>query len=397
MFKKTKKVFLDYASTTPTDKKVVSSMLPFFTKNFANPSALYDEGLDTRVIINEARQKVARITQTKEDEVIFTGSGTESDNLGIIGVARAVAKKAKIETPHIITTEIEHVAVLQACRQLETERFEVTYLPVDENGLVSAKDVVAEMRPETILVSVMLANNEIGTVLPVRQIGVEISRYKKEAGRIVSDFPYLHCDASQAPNYLNINVDRLGVDLLTLDSSKIYGPKGVGCLIKKSYVPAESILYGGGQEDGLRPGTENVAGIIGFVHALEITTEMQELESDRLSKLQEYFIEKITKEIPTAQLNGSLKNRLPNNVNICISGLNAEFAVIQLNELGICCAAMTACKNLSGEISSYVVKSLGNGCEKSSLRLTMGRDTVKKDIDKAVAAIKEIILAQGLK
>lgn len=385
MFRKTKRVFLDYASTTPVDRRVLHTMRRFHSRDFANPSALYNEGVDVREQIEDARERVSRLLQVRSGEIIFTGSGTESDNLAIVGVARAIVaantNNFEDKRPHIITTNIEHVAVLESCRRLEKEGFEVTYLPVDENGLITADQVASELRPETILVSVMLANNEIGTVLPVRQIGVALRKYKKDKGRIISEFPYLHTDASQAPNYLNVNVDGLSADLMTLDGSKIYGPKGVGCLVKKGYVPIEPILYGGGQEDGLRPGTENVANIIGFAEALKITIEMQEKESARLAELQKYFIERLEKEIPQAKLNGSLKNRLPNNINICIPDLNAEFAVIQLNEVGVCCAAMTACKNLSGDVSSYVVKSLGGGCDKSSLRFSMGRYTSGGDID----------------
>jgi cysteine desulfurase len=396
MFKKTKKVFLDYASTTPTDPRVVRTMTPFFTKKFHNASALYDEGVDNRNALDDCREKIARLTQTKPDEIIFTGSGTESDNLAIVGVARAIVKKhadkfSDNKKPHIITTNIEHVAVLESCRQLEREGFDVTYLPVNENGLVQANQIKKELRSETILISVMLANNEIGTVMPIRQISAEVKKYKKEQGKILHDAPYFHTDASQAPNHLNINVDGLGVDMMALDGSKIYGPKGVGCLIKKSFVPAESILYGGVQEDGLRPGTENLASIVGFTRALEITMEMREKETARVTELQKYFLEQLADKIPQAKLNGSKKHRLPNIVNICIPDLNAEFAVIQLNEKGISCAAMTACKNLSGDISSYVVKSLGDGCEKSSLRFSLGRGSRKGDVDFVVEKLTEIL------
>ena len=342
MFDNSKRVFLDYASTTPTDKRVISAMKPFWNAKFQNPSALYEEGVDVRKIIDQSRRHIANITQAKPSEIIFTGSGTESDNLAIIGVARSVGKKGDISNPHIITTNIEHVAVIESCKRLEKEGFEVTYLSVNSDGTISVDDIKRSLRPETILVSVMLANNEIGTIFPIRQIGVEVSKYKKEQNRISASYPYFHSDASQAPNYLDINVDRLGVDLLTLDGSKIYGPKGIGCLIAKSHIPMEPILYGGGQESGFRPGTENVPAIVGFTKALQITTDMQGEESERLKELQDYFIRQLKEEIPKAEINGSIKNRLPNNINICIRGLNAEFAVIQLDEAGVSCAAMLA-------------------------------------------------------
>ena len=293
--------------------------------------------------------------------------------------------------PHIITTSIEHVAVLESCRQLEKEGFVVTYLPVDEKGQVRAEDVASALRPETILISVMLANNEVGTILPVRPISVELDKYKKQQGRILTNYPYLHTDSSQAPNYIDINLDRLGADMMTLDGSKIYGPKGIGCLIKKSFVPIENILYGGGHEDSLRPGTENVPNIIGFSEALSIASEEREEELYRMSELQKYFIEKLKQEIPNAELNGDLKKRLPNNINICIKGLNAEFAVIQLDEAGVACAAATACKNLLNDFGSYVVEELNPECAKSSLRFTMGRGTMKRDIDFTVDKLRGVL------
>jgi cysteine desulfurase len=388
MFTKTKRVFLDYASTTPTDPRVLRAMLKYYIKKFANPSALYKEALITKEAVADARKKVAQITQTKPTEIIFTASGTESDNLAILGVARK-AKKG-----HIITTQIEHVAVLETCRQLEKEGFDVTYLPVNENGIVVLSDLEKALQPDTILVSVMLANNEIGTIQPVRRAAVAVDRYKKKQGRPTSAFPYVHTDASQAPNYLDVNADALGVDLMTLDGSKIYGPKGVGCLIAKSHVPIQSIQFGGGQEMGLRPATENVPAIVGFAKTLEIADVEREKNSVKATRLQEYFFQQISEKIPQAKINGSIKNRMPNNINICIEGLNAEFAVIQLDEKGISCAAMTACKNLSGETSSYVIESLGadhGDCASSSLRFTIGRKKIRRDIDRTVKALLDIV------
>jgi cysteine desulfurase len=394
MFQKTQRIFMDYASTTPTDKRVVREMLPFFTKNFHNASALYKEGVCARNVIDEARKKIAQIVQSKTTEIIFTSSGTESDNLGIVGVAREILKNLRKEKinfkPHVITTNIEHVAVLESFKQLDKEGFDVTYLPVDEKGLVKDSDVRNVLRPETILVSIMLANNEIGTILPVRQIGVVLDQYKKSENRIKTEYPYLHTDASQAANYLEINIDRLNADLLTLDGSKIYGPKGIGCLVIKSYVPVQPILYGGGHEFGMRPGTENVPLIVGFAKALEITQEIKEKESKRLKVLQKYFLEILSIIVPNAILNGDLENRLPNNINVCIPNINSEFAVIQLDEMGIACAATTACKNLSSGGSSYVIQALGRNCEKTSLRFTFGRDTTKSEIKKVVSLLNKI-------
>ncbi len=385
---------MDYASTTPTDRRVVRAMKPFFASAFHNPSALYTEGVLARKAVNLARKKASQILQVKPAEVIFTGSGTESDNLAIIGSAREIAQNLRKEDknfrPHVITTNIEHVAVLESFKRLEKEGFDVTYLPVSKEGLIKDSDVEKALRPETILISVMLINNEIGTIFPIRQIGVVIDEYKKKQGRDKDSYPYLHTDASQAPNYLEINADQLNVDLLTLDGSKIYGPKGVGCLMVKSYVPIQSILYGGSHEFKLRPATENVPLIVGFATALEIAQRIRGKEAVRLASLQKYFLRLLQEKVPQAKLNGSFEKRTPNNINICLPGLNAEFAVIQLDALGVACAATTACKNLSDAGGSYVVAALNNGCEKSSLRFTLGRVTTKREITRVVGLISKI-------
>jgi cysteine desulfurase len=400
MFGKTKRIFLDYASTTPIDRRVVLAMKPYLSGRFHNASALYEEGVVARKAIDMARTRVARIIQSKPTEVIFTGSGTESNNLAIIGVTRQIVQDSLQKNPnfrpHIITTNIEHVSVLEPLKYLSNSGVNVTYIPVDSRGLIKDLEVKRALRPETILVSLILANNEIGTIQPVRQIGVALSEYKKVQNRISDRFPYLHTDASQAPNFLDVNINQLHADLMTLDGSKIYGPKGSGCLVVKSYVPIQPILYGGGHEMGVRPGTENTVGIVGFAEALSIASERRETESIHMHRLQKYFIDLLQEKIPVAKVNGDVEKRLPNNVNICIPKLNAEFAVIQLDRVGVCCAAMTACKNLSGEASSHVISALGSGCEKSSLRFTIGRNTKRKEITRAVFFLVEILRQQGI-
>jgi cysteine desulfurase len=297
---------------------------------------------------------------------------------------------------HIITSAVEHPAILESCREIERLGLaEVTYLPVLENGKIDTSIVKKYLKPETVLVTVILANNEIGTIQSVRDIAREIKKYKNENDRRFDEPPYLHTDASQAPLYLDINLDRLGVHMMTLDSSKIYGPKGVGCLIKKSYVPMASVTFGGGQEFGVRPGTENVPSIVGFGCALEIAENEREENYKKVSALQKYFIELLTEKIPNAEINGTIKNRLPNNINICIKGLNSEFAVIQLDEEGISCSAMTACKSSSEEAKSYVVNALGNDCGTSSLRFSFDKNTTKKEIDYVIEKLSAIIQPNG--
>jgi cysteine desulfurase len=403
MNQRNKRVFLDYASTTPFDKDVLKKVIKILKRDFHNASAFYTEGEQVSTILEYAREKVARLTSSKPDEVIFTASGTEADNLAVTGLVKSIKTNDsgffdfwKDKTPHIITSEIEHPAILETCRALERDGLaEVTYLPVLENGRIDTSKIKNYFKPETVLVSIILANNEIGVVQSVRNINSEIKKYKESLNRSFNEPPFLHTDASQAPAFMDISIDKLGAQLMTLDSSKFYGPKGVGCLIRKNHVPLESILFGGGQEGGFRPGTENVAMIVGFAEALEKVQKSREIFSEKMFQLQNYFIEKIETELKPLnseiKINGSLKNRLPNNINICIPGLNSEFAVIQLDEMGIACSAMTACKSSSDEALSYVVDSLGYDCGTSSLRFTMGYDTKKSDIDFAVEKIKEII------
>jgi len=389
-----KRVFLDYASTTPVDKKVFKKMKKFFSDSFANAQSIHAEGVENKKYLNEARTGVARLVQVKDSEIIFTGGGTESVNLAIIGLAKKILKEFKekniTEKPHIITTNIEHVAVLESCKNLEND-FDVTYLKVNGDGIISSKQVEEELRPATVLVSVMLANNEIGTIFPVRDISRVIHKFKKELGKEKKSYPYLHTDASQSPNYMDININRLGIDMMSLDGSKIYGPKGSGVLIKKSYVQIDSISFGGSQEFGLRSGTENLPLIYGFYLALKKTLEIQEQESVRIINLQKYFILKIQNYFPEIKINGSVEKRLPNNINICVPNINAEFTVIKLDHLGISCSSMTACRNMTDVSSSYVVESLGEKCGESSLRFTMGRETKKGDIDRVIKSLSKII------
>jgi cysteine desulfurase len=390
-----KKVFLDYASTTPVDKVVFKKMKKFFCDDFANPQSIHTDGLKNKKVLNDSRERVARLLQVKDNEVIFTAGGTESINLALIGFAKKVLKDFDNneikEKPHIVTTNIEHVAVLETLKYLESIGFEVTYLEVNEDGFVKSQQVEKVLKSSTVLVTVMLANNEIGTIFPIRDISRVIHRFKKDNDIDKKHYPYLHTDASQAPNYLDININRLGVDLMSLDGSKIYGPKGVGCLIKKNYVEIEPIIYGGHQEFGLRAGTENLPLIYGFPLALEKTLEIRESENERLSKLQEYFIDNINQKFPDVEINGSKKERLPNNVNICIPDINAEFTVIQLDQLGISCASMTACRNMADVSSSYVTSAVSPKCGESSLRFSMGRTSSKSDIDRLFDALSKII------
>lgn len=390
----TQSIYLDYASTTPVLPEVFSVMKPYFSLKFFNPSSLYDDAINIKKDIGEARESIAKNLAVKKDEIYFTGSGTEADNISILGVFEYFKRDENFNSiPHIITSKIEHPAILESCKEVERRGGEVSYVNVNEDGVVDIEEIKKNIKDNTILVSIMYANNEIGTIQPISQIGRMILKWKSENKKEVLSFPYFHSDASQAPVYLNVELSRLHLDLMTLDGSKIYGPKGVGVLAKKNYVNILPISFGGGQENSLRPSTENPAVIIGFSKALEIVLKEREKESLRIKGLQEYMIDEILKNFKGATLNGSRENRLPNNINICFRGRDAEFMVIQLSEKKIACSFMTACKNLDDQSRSYVIDELKNGdCSLSSIRFTLGRNTKKKDINYALSALKGILL-----
>ncbi len=377
---------MDYASVTPVDEGVKKSMQEA-EENFANPSALYSEALSAKQALIGAREKIARILNVQKNEIIFTSGGTEANNTAILGVFEAC--RTNDFTPHIVTTTIEHSSVLETCAEVERRGGEVTYVPVSEEGIVSAKTIAEAIQENTVLVSVMYANNEIGTIQPIKEIG-KLLRNRRHAKDTL--IPYFHTDACQAPLYLPLDVLKLGVDLMTLDGIKMYGPRGAGILYSKRGTAISPVLFGGGQENGLRSGTENLPAAIGLARALEIAEEMKEKEGIRLAEIRDYAIEKILNTFPKATLNGSYDNRLPNNINICFPGLDAEFAVISLDVAGIACSYSSSCQTLKEDSSSYVVLALGKkGCEKSSLRFTLGCESSKSDIGGLVVALKKII------
>lgn len=379
---------MDFASTTPVDKKVQKIMRQFLSKDFYNPSAIYRSGEKIKDVIEYYRIKIAKDLQVKSSEIFFTNGGTESNNIAVLGVFR----KFKNLKPHIITTAVEHPAVLDAVKQIEKEGGEITVLNVDENGRVSVEDIKNSLKDNTVLVSVVYSTNEIGTIMPISKISREILKYKESIGRKKTEYPYFHTDASQAGLLLDLNINGLKVDMMSLDGSKIYGPKGSGCLIKRHYVEIEPIFFGGGQEHGIRPGTENVSAIVGFSEALLDTFKRKESDNLKFKILQDYFLNELKLKIPEAEINGSLKFRISNNINVCVPELNSEFAVIQMDEKGVNCTAMTACKALRGAGQSYAIEALGKKkCAGSSLRFTFGRMTTKSDIDKTIKVLKEVV------
>ncbi len=381
-----KRIFLDYASITPVDPEVQKVMA--VAGNSANPSALYEEAILAKAKMKAARSSIARFLNAQEKEIFFTSGGTEGNNLAILGIFEA-AKKQGIK-PHLITSKIEHPSVLEVFSEVEKRGGEVTYLDVSEDGFVLPKTVREALKPNTVLISIMLANNEIGTVEPIKEISKVIKDFKNN--KVNKNYPYFHSDACQAALYLKLDVLKMGLDLLTLDGIKVYGPRGSGALYVRDETLIEPIIFGGGQEKGLRSGTENMPAILGLAKSLEIAEDLRDSESWRLSDIRDYAIDKILKNFPKASLNGSKKDRLPNNINICFPGLDAEFVVISLDVAGISASYSSSCRTLKEDSSSYVIESIGkNDCKNSSLRFTLGRESKKSDIDKLVSVLKKIL------
>jgi len=376
-----KRIYLDNAATTPIDTNVLSVMLPYQNEIVGNPSSLHYEGRLAKNAINKSRAKIAEIIGAKPNEIIFTSGGTESDNLAILGIARANQNKGN----HIIISCIEHKAVLNSCKKLQTEGFEITYLDVDKDGLISLEQLKSSLKPGTILVSIIYANNEIGTIQPINQIAKIIKESKTAT-------PVFHSDACQAAGALPIDVNDLGVDTLTISSSKIYGPKGIGCLYISDKCRIEPITFGGDQERRLRPGTENVAAIVGFSKALSMAENKRQTESIRLQNLRDYFLSEILKNITDISINGGINNRLPNNLNISIKGVEGESLVLLLDNQGIACSTGSACSSTDLN-PSHVLMQIGTplALAHCSVRFSLGRQTSKEDIDSTIATLTECV------
>jgi cysteine desulfurase len=374
----TRNIYFDHAATTPVKREVLEAMLPYFSENYGNPSTVYSIGRNSKKAIEEARETVARIIGAEPREIFFTGSGTEADNWAIKGAAYANMKKGK----HIITTSIEHHAVLHACQYLESEGFEATYLPVDEYGLVTPEQVEEAIRPDTILISIMFANNEIGTIQPIAEIG----RIAREKGIC------FHTDAVQAMGNIKINVSELNVDMLSMSAHKFYGPKGVGALYVRKGIKLTSFMHGGAQERGRRASTENVPGIVGLAKALELADRNTEQYNRKLVALRDRTIEEIEKKIPYVRLNGHREKRLPGNVNFSFEFIEGESLLLMLDLKGIAASSGSACT--SGSLDpSHVLLAIGLPHEKAhgSLRITFGEENTDEDVDYLMEVLPEIV------
>jgi cysteine desulfurase len=386
--KKTKRIYLDNAGATPVSAKAIHALSEALSL-FGNPSAIHKEGDQASHALQKARNSVATTMNAHSYEVTFVGTGTESCNLAILGTIRAVQG---IKIPHIITSVIEHPAVLEPIRELEKNgRVAVTYLPVYENGIVKVNDVREALTEATVLVSIMYANNEIGTIQPVKEIGRCIDEWKRERDRTFTAYPYFHVDACQAGNYLNLDVLRLKCHFMSINSSKVYGPKGIAALYKREGVKAGSIIFGGGQERELRSGTEAVALALSFAEALRESHDMREEESERLASLRDYFFEKIIKEIPDVTVYGDREDRLSNNINIRVPGIPSDEMILRLDAKGFAVSHKSACASQETD-GSYVVQALGASVAESleNVRITLGRDTSKEDLDELLRAVRDI-------
>ncbi|NLP34017.1 MAG: cysteine desulfurase NifS [Clostridiales bacterium] len=373
-----KKIYLDNAATTKTRPEVVEAMLPYFTEKFGNPSSIYEFASQNKKAVDEARGIIAKALGAEISEIYFTGGGTESDNWALKATADAYASKGN----HIITSKIEHHAILHTCEYLEKHGYEVTYVDVNENGIIKLDQLKKAIRPTTILISIMFANNEIGTIQPI-----------KEIGQIAKEHNILfHTDAVQAFGQLPIDVNEMGIDLLSASAHKLHGPKGIGCLYIRKGAKLRSLIHGGAQERQRRAGTENVPGIVGFGKAVEIALETMEERKEKQIQLRERLIKRVMAEVPYTRVNGDRMKRLPNNVNFSFQFIEGESLLIMLDMNNICASSGSACT--SGSLDpSHVLLAIGLPHEiaHGSLRITLSDENTEEEIDYTVDKIKEIV------
>lgn len=372
------RIYLDNSATTNTDKRVVESMLPYMTEVYGNASSLHGFGREAAAAVDEARAKIAAIFNAKPQEIYVTSGGTESDNWALRGVAHANAKEGK----HIITTAVEHPAIMQTCKQLEKEGFSITYLPTGTDGRIRLEDLKAAVRDDTILVSVMFANNETGAIMPIKEIGA----FCKENGII------FHTDAVQAISSIKIDVDEYGIDLLSLSAHKFHGPKGIGLLYIRNGVKIDRLLFGGHQERAYRPGTTNTPGIVGMAKALELCVAEMDENNAKIKAMRDRFIERVQKEIPDCRLNGGTEHRLVSNANFSFDYIEGESILMTLDLNGIAVSSGSACSSGSLE-PSYVIMAAGATIEEahSSIRFSFGKDNTMEETEYVADVLRDTI------
>ncbi len=373
-----KNIYFDNAATTKLDDEVLKEMLPYLKDNYGNPSSIYKLGREARKAIEDSREKIAKVLNCKANEIYFTAGGSESDNTAIKGIAKANKKRGN----HIITSKIEHPAVLETCKQLEKEGFEITYISVDEKGIVDLEELKKSIKPTTILITIMFANNEIGTIQPIEEIG------KIAKGNNI----YFHTDSVQAVGSIKIDVQKLNIDSLSLSGHKFYGPKGVGALYVKTGVPFEKFISGGHQERNKRAGTENVTGIVGIGKAIELAYENLDEHNKKIKELRDYYVKQVEEKIPYIKINGDMEKRLPGNSNISFRFIEGEGLLLNLDLKGICASSGSACT--SGSLDpSHVLLAIGLPHEiaHGSLRVSIGKYNTKEEIDYLIENLMEIV------
>ena len=373
-----KNIYFDNAATTKLDDEVLKEMLQYLKDNYGNPSSIYKLGREARKAIEDSREKMAKVLNCKANEIYFTAGGSESDNTAIKGIAKANKKRGN----HIITSKIEHPAVLETCKQLEKEGFEITYISVDEKGIVDLEELKKSIKPTTILITIMFANNEIGTIQPIEEIG------KIAKGNNI----YFHTDSVQAVGSIKIDVQKLNIDSLSLSGHKFYGPKGVGALYVKTGVPFEKFISGGHQERNKRAGTENVAGIVGIGKAIELAYENLDEYNKKIKELRDYYVKQVEEKIPYIKINGDMEKRLPGNSNISFRFIEGEGLLLNLDLKGICASSGSACT--SGSLDpSHVLLAIGLPHEiaHGSLRVSIGKYNTKEEIDYLIENLMEIV------
>ena len=371
-------IYFDNAATTKLDEEVLNEMIPYLKEYYGNASSIYKLGRESRKAVEESREKIAKVLNCKPNEIYFTAGGSESDNTAIKGIARANIKKGN----HIITSKIEHPAVLETCKQLEKEGFEISYIPVDENGILDLEELKKAIKSTTILISVMFANNEIGTIQPIEEIG----KIAKENNI------YFHTDAVQAVGSLKIDVEKLNIDSLSMSGHKFYGPKGIGALYVRTGVNFEKFVNGGHQERNKRAGTENVAGIVGMGKAIELAYQNLEEHNKKIKELRDYYVEQVKEKIPYIKINGDMEKRLPGNSNISFRFIEGEGLLLNLDLKGICASSGSACT--SGSLDpSHVLLAIGLPHEiaHGSLRISIGKYNTRKEIDYLIENLVEIV------
>jgi len=378
MAKTKKMIYLDYAATTPIDPRVIKAMLPFFDRNFGNTMSVYSFGQEAKEVLEKSRKTIADLIKAEPKEIFFTGSATESNNLALKGIALANKDKGR----HIVISSIEHPCVLESAQWLEKQGFEITKLPVNKDGLVEPENLKKAIKENTVLVSIIHANNEIGTIQPIEEIG-RICKEKKV---------FFHTDAAQSFGKIEIDVNKMNIDLLTASSHKIYGPKGAACLFIRKGTKIEPILHGGGHELGLRPGTINLPAIVGFAKAIEIAKKEMKKEKARLTKLRDRLIKNILNKIENSYLNGHSIKRLPNNVNLRFSFIEGESIILELDSLGIMVSSGSACSSSNLE-PSHVLLAIGLKHQQAhgSIRISFGRWTKEKDIEYLIKVLPGIV------